>query len=204
VPNVPPADGQLLGWSAASSAWLPVTVAPPPNFAAAFSGTTVLAIPGTQHNLNTPNLVVSCYDSASPANMIEPSNITVNQSTYDVAISFLQPQSGRCVVNGSGGESGVVGGGINSPSSPGYLTGSASLAFGVIPSGSCSAGQSISVPGAVAGRSIAPGWPALPPGFLGMMQVSSTGTVSVSVCNLSGAAAGLPALTYLATVFMAG
>ena len=348
VANTAPGDGQLLGWSAASTTWLPVTVKPPPNFGTSFSGTTVLAIPGTQHNLNTPNLVVSCYDGASPANLIEPSHVTVNQATYDVAISFTQPQTGRCVVNGSGGESGLGAGGggsgasmaaqlgdftvvltnsalltvgalcslatpcnvrfgtvtysitqsstvtlsagsgtaylyltsdgtLNAGSSsltlgcsagcqvqsnvsqfpvnsipvftwnsvggawaggggsdqraflsakvvsagtgvvivdsgvsstlsvdssvvPTYLTGSASLTFGALAGGTCSTEQSVSVPGANPGDGIAAGWPALPPGFIGMMRVSGGGAVSVRVCNFSGAPATVGAMTYLATI----
>ncbi len=348
VANIAPTNGQLLGWSAASTTWLPLTVATPPNFGTSFSGTTVLAIPGTEHNLNTPNLLVGCYDNATPANMIEPSNVTVNQATYDVAVSFLQPQSGRCVVNGSGGLSSGGGGGggsgasmaaqlgdfavsMNNPNLltigtlcslvtpcnvrfgtvtysitqsstvtitggtatayiyltsdgtlnvgsnaltlacssgcqvqsnisqfpinsipvftwnassgtwasgggfdqraflsgkslaagtgivilesgtsstisvdssvvPTYLTGSALLNFPSVPTGSCSSDENVTVPGANAGEGVAAGWPALPQGILGMMRVSSSGVVSVRLCNFSGAAATVSGLTYKATI----
>ena len=194
VANTVPADGQLLGWSAAATKWLPVSITAPPNFGTSFSGTTVMAIPGTRHNLNTANLIVSCYDSASPANLIEPSHITIDQITYDVAVSFAQPQTGRCVVNGSGGQSS---GGSGAGS---YSTGSASLTFSAIPNGGCSTEQNLSVPAANPGNGIASGWPALPQGLLGMMRVSAAGTVSVRLCNLSGTSATVPALVYLATV----
>jgi len=349
VATTAPTNGQLLGWSAASTTWLPLTVATPPNFGTTFSGTTVLAIPGTEHNLNTPNLLVGCYDNASPANLIEPSHVTVNQSTYDVAVSFLQPQSGRCVVNGSGGLSSGSGGGsggsgastasqlgdfavsvtnpnlltigalcslatpcnvrfgtvtysitqsstvtlsggtdtayiyltgdgtlnvgssfltlacssgcqvqtnvsqfpinsipvftwnasggawaigggfdqraflsakllaagtgvvilesgtsstvsVDSSVIPTFITGSASLTFSAIGAGSCSTEQNVSVPGANPGDGIAAGWPALPQGFLGMMRVSASGTVSVRLCNFSGAASAVSALVYNATI----
>ena len=350
VANTAPTNGQLLGWSASSTTWLPLTVATPPNFGTTFNSTTVLAIPGTAHNLNTPNLLVGCYDNASPANMIEPSNITVNQATFDVAISFLQPQTGRCVVNGSGGlSSGGSGGGggasgagmaaqlgdfavsMNNPNLltigalcslttpcnvrfgtvtysitqsstvtlsggtatayiyltsdgtlnvgsssltltcssgcnvqnsvsqfpinsipvftwnasggtwaagggfdqraflsakslaagtgvvilesgtsstisvdssvvPTYLTGSALLNFPSIGTGACSSDENVSVPGANPGDGIAAGWPALPQGFIGMMRVSSSGVVSVRLCNFSGASATVSGLTYTATI----
>jgi hypothetical protein len=348
VANTAPTNGQLLGWSSASTTWLPLTVATPPNFGITFSNLTTLDIPGTEHNLNTPNLLVGCYDNANPANQIEPSVVTVNQATYDVAVSFTQPQSGRCVVNGSGGLSSGGGGGggsgastasqlgdfavlMNNPNLltigalcslatpcnarfgtvtysitqsstvtlsggtatayiyltsdgtlnvgsssltltcssgcavqsnvsqfpinsipvytwnassgawatgggsdqraflsakslgagtgvvilesgtsstisvdssvvPTYLTGSALLNFPSIGTGVCSSEENVSVPGANPGDGIAAGWPALPQGFIGMMRVSSSGVVSVRLCNFSGAAAAVSGLVYNATI----
>lgn len=50
----------------------------------------------------TTNIVWSCWDSSSPANSIQPSNVTINPSTYAVTFSFTIPQSGYCVINQSG------------------------------------------------------------------------------------------------------
>jgi hypothetical protein len=49
--------------------------------------------------LNTNNIVWECWDSSSPANTIYPSNVSVDPVTYVVTFTFLQLQSGYCVVN---------------------------------------------------------------------------------------------------------
>jgi hypothetical protein len=110
------------------AAW--VTVSPIPahaNYAAVFSGQTTVTVPGTTHQLGTANLIVSCYDNSSPANMVEPSTVSVNASSYDVMVRFPAAQSGRCVINGftgGGGSSGSGGGGSgrSAPSSGGRGT----------------------------------------------------------------------------------
>jgi hypothetical protein len=52
------------------------------------------------HGLNTANVIVGCYDGADQ--QIEPNSVTVlNESSLIVA--FAVPQTGRCVVNGTGG-----------------------------------------------------------------------------------------------------
>lgn len=73
-----------------------------PNYGRPFTTLTTLVILGTEHLLNTPNILVSCYDNGSPARVIEPDSVTVNGTTYDVTIQFVQAQSGRCVLNGNG------------------------------------------------------------------------------------------------------
>jgi hypothetical protein len=72
------------------------------NFSQAFTSQTTVLIPGSAHNLGTPNLIVDCYNSAAPAQMIEANSITVDPSTFNVTITFANPQSGRCVINGTG------------------------------------------------------------------------------------------------------
>jgi hypothetical protein len=58
-----------------------------------------------------------------------------------------------------------------------------------------------SLPGASAGDSVAAGWPAgLESGLIGTMRISASNTVSVRVCNLSGAALDPAAATFRATV----
>ena len=67
-------------------------------------------------------------------------------------------------------------------------------------SGACSTDQTLTVTGANPNDAVAPGWPALPAGALGMMFVSSTNTVTVRLCNLSGAAMTPASATYRATI----
>ena len=190
VSNALPSSGQLLGWSAVNSTWTPTTFQVPPNFGGAFTSITTLTIPGTQHNLNTANLLVNCYDNAAPANLIEPSHVTIDPATYNVTVTFATPQSGKCLLNGSGG----VGMGATS------LTGSATLAFPVINAASCGAELTIPVLGARSTDGVAEGWPALPAGFIGMARVSANDTVAIRICNFSGANSAPPSLTYSATI----
>ena len=72
-----------------------------PNYSKPFTSVTTLSISGAEHLLNTSNLVVTCYDASTPARMIEPDSLTVDPTTYNVIVTFAQPQSGRCVVNGN-------------------------------------------------------------------------------------------------------
>jgi hypothetical protein len=160
----------------------------PSNFGIAFTTVTSLSIPGTEHNLNTPNLLVSCYDNSVPANLIEPSHVTVDPASYTVTVSFATAQTGRCALNGSGGLIAQL------------PWGTASLAFPSISNGACAAEVTFAVTGALPGDSIAEGWPALPAGFIGMMRVSAGGTVAVRMCNFSGTAGSLSSMTYKATI----
>jgi hypothetical protein len=83
---------------------------------------------------------------------------------------------------------------------PTYLMGNATLNFPSITTGTCAADQSISLSGANPGDSVAPGWPSLPTGIFGAMFVSSTNTVTIRLCNLSGLAIDPPSSTYKATI----
>jgi hypothetical protein len=190
VSNATPGNGQLLAFSGSTGTWTPTAMQVPPNFGTSFSGLSTVTILGTQHNLNTPNITVNCYDNSTPADLVEPSRVTVDPVAYNVAITFANPQSGSCVLNGSGG----VGIGATA------LTGTATLTFPSIANGACSAELTIALPGANLGNGVAPGWPAIPAGFLGLMRVSAAGTVAVRMCNFSGASAGIGALVYGATV----
>ena len=73
------------------------------NHATVFTAQTSVTIAGGSHQMGTANLIVECYDDATPARGIEPDSVTVDPTTFDVTVAFTQPQSGRCVVNGSGG-----------------------------------------------------------------------------------------------------
>ena len=103
-------SNQLKIYTGAS--WLTLTPVPAnANYATSFTGQTVVTVLGTTHELGTANLIVGCYDNNSPANMIEPSTISINQSTFDVTVRFPAAQSGWCVINGYNGGTGTGGGG---------------------------------------------------------------------------------------------
>ncbi len=89
---------------------------------------------------------------------------------------------------------------VDSASVPTYLTAATVLDFTPIPPGSC-ADSAFTVPGASAGDSVAPGWPAgFESGLIGIMRISASNTVSVRICNFSGAALDPAAATFRATV----
>lgn len=74
-----------------------------PNYAKAFSAVTTLSILGTEHNQGTSNLIITCWDGATPANWIEPGTVQVDPSSFNVTITFATAQTGKCVVNGTSG-----------------------------------------------------------------------------------------------------
>jgi hypothetical protein len=83
---------------------------------------------------------------------------------------------------------------------PTYLMNTATLNFAAIANGACAADLTMTVSGANPGDAVAPGWPALPAGVFGMMLVSSANTVTVRLCNMSGASVTPPSATYRATI----
>jgi hypothetical protein len=89
---------------------------------------------------------------------------------------------------------------VDSATVPTYMTVAAVIDFTSIGPGAC-AESTISLPGASAGDSVAPGWPAgMESGLIGTMRVSASNTVAVRVCNLSGTTVDPAAATYRATV----
>jgi uncharacterized membrane protein len=65
-----------------------------------FTGQTTVSIPGTTHNLGTAALHVRVYDTAIPANLIVPDAVTIDQTTYDVVVTFAVAQSGLVILHG--------------------------------------------------------------------------------------------------------
>jgi hypothetical protein len=100
-----PTDGQVLRWNGPAGEWQPYPVASAgtANYSQAFSGATTVTIAGSAHRLASANLLVECYDAGTPAHRVEPDAVAIDAATYDVTVTFATPQSGRCVVNGSGG-----------------------------------------------------------------------------------------------------
>ena len=105
VTNTTPGDGQTLRWNGAASRWEPgsTLMTGGDNYGQSFTSQTSVSIPGSAHGLNTANVVVECYDNSVPAHRVETGSVTVDPATFDVGVTFTTPQSGRCVVNGSGG-----------------------------------------------------------------------------------------------------
>ena len=67
-------------------------------YANSFTSQTAITILGTAHNLGTADLQVTIYDNGSPRKRIEADTVTINATTFDVAIAFAAPQSGRYVI----------------------------------------------------------------------------------------------------------
>jgi uncharacterized protein YdbL (DUF1318 family) len=90
---------------------------------------------------------------------------------------------------------------VDSSVVPQFLTATASLSFGPISTGSCAVSQTFTITGAVIGDSVAPGWPyAIEAGLLGIMWVSAPNTISVRMCNFSGATLTPAIASYRGTV----
>ena len=89
--------GYNLYYCTASNTWTPAG-ASAPNYAQSFTAQTSVAM---NHNLGTSNVVVDCYDSGN----LQVSYATVTVTDLNnVTVTFFTPQTGRCVVNGFGGQ----------------------------------------------------------------------------------------------------
>jgi len=139
------------------------------NYRQTFANSASIAL---SHNLNSYGVVLACYDNSTPAAWILPKSAILTDANT-VTVTFAAAQSGSCVVNSTG-------------AGPSYLVGSSALTFSAIAQAACSQ-QTFTVAGASAGDAVAPGWPStLESGLVGNMFVSSTNTVAVRLCNLSG------------------
>jgi hypothetical protein len=70
-----------------------------------------------------------------------------------------------------------------------------------MPDGTCTAAGNITVTGASTGDNVAAGFPStLNTGVLGTMYISAADTVSVRLCNFSGAAVDVASSTFKAGV----
>lgn len=73
-----------------------------PNYTESFTSATSVSMTNAEHGFGHANLIVECYDNASPKAKIEPASVTVNTSTYEVVASFSPAASGSCTINGAG------------------------------------------------------------------------------------------------------
>ncbi len=76
------------------------TLATATNYVATFTAQTSVLVLGSSHKLGTGSLVVDCYDSSNPAQRVEPDKVLIDPLTFNVTISFISPQTGRCVISG--------------------------------------------------------------------------------------------------------
>ncbi len=122
-----PAGGNLYGcvsantWSQQAGGAGGGSGAGTPNVSQSFTTATAVTV---NHALATTNVIVQCYDGASKA--IEANTVTVIDSS-SVAVTFSSPQSGRCVVNGTGGSGGGGGGGGSGESNTASNVGTAGI-----------------------------------------------------------------------------
>ena len=90
---------------------------------------------------------------------------------------------------------------VDSAVVPTYVSGSATLNFPSIPTGSCTSDMVFSVPGAAPGDTVAPGWPStLNSGLTGTMFVGAADAVYARLCNLSGVAIDPAPAVFKATI----
>ena len=69
------------------------------NYSQSFTSQTSVVL---THGHGTPNLIVTCYNASEQEIGTNPPTIGSGPA-YDVTVTFTQAQTGRCVVNGSGG-----------------------------------------------------------------------------------------------------
>ena len=67
-------------------------------YAANFTNQTTLTITGATHQLGTSDLAIFVKDASSPRGVVIPNTITIDDSSFNVVITFLQPQSGRVYI----------------------------------------------------------------------------------------------------------
>jgi len=212
VASATPNGGNVLRWNSSLSRWEP-SPGGIGNYGYTFTAQTQVTIPGSTHGLNSAQLVVACYNNATPAAIITPSNLTIHPVSYTVNVDFATAQSGTCVINGSGGGNVATGKGLTNTQGPAgqkltidtavvptMLRQSAVLTVGSLSPGACYNGQ-IAMSGAALLDAIAASWPPLlPAGLIGTMWVSQTGMVSVRICNGSTFTASAITDTFAATI----
>jgi hypothetical protein len=64
-----------------------------------FVSQTTVTIPGSTHRLGAAALRVQVYDSSIPAQAIQPNTVTIDQTTYDVTLTFAAAQSGLVLLH---------------------------------------------------------------------------------------------------------
>ena len=72
-----------------------------PNVAVAFPASSTVTVPGNVHNLGTNQLVIQAWSATTPRVLLRPGSLAVDPVSYNVVATFLQPQSGTLVLNGS-------------------------------------------------------------------------------------------------------
>lgn len=188
-------------WTVQSDVISPAGVS---NYVLPFTNQTGLTVNAAMHGFDSPNLLVSCFDAATPANLIQPASVTINSSTFQVSIQFSSARTGRCVLNAPGtaylsGEGLVQSGpefSVDVATVPSFLRSQVDLTSWTIAASSCAA-KNIPLVGAALLDAVVPGWPAdLDPKLSGTMLVSAAGEVNIRLCNASADPVAVPARTF--------
>jgi len=89
--------GYNLYYCANSNVWTPAG-ASSPNYSQSFTAQTSVVL---AHNLGTSNIVVDCFDAGNTE--VSYATIAITDLNH-ATVTFFAPQTGRCVVNGFGGQ----------------------------------------------------------------------------------------------------
>jgi hypothetical protein len=109
IPTTDPTAGQVMLFGAPVGGISTITWGNPgsgggggtgaPNYTQSFTSVTTVSL---THGLGTKNLILACLDANDTS--IEPAAWSIGQSApFNIAVTFVSPQTGRCVVNGAGG-----------------------------------------------------------------------------------------------------
>ncbi|HEX6827128.1 MAG TPA: tail fiber domain-containing protein [Nitrospiraceae bacterium] len=70
-----------------------------PEYVHVFANVTSFLVAGVTHALGTRALLYQVYDNSTPAGFaLEPASVTIHPVTFDVTVTFAQPQSGYMVL----------------------------------------------------------------------------------------------------------
>jgi hypothetical protein len=74
------------------------TVVGQANTSYAFASSTTWTVLGTQHGFGTDRLLVDAYDGSTPRLWLPDADVSVHPTTFDVVVTWLQPQAGTLVL----------------------------------------------------------------------------------------------------------
>lgn len=81
-----------------------IITASPSNYSQAFTAQTSVSL---THSLGTSNVLTKCYDGSDVE--VQPNTVTIGGSApYNVTVTFLAAQTGRCTVSGGSGVNGPL------------------------------------------------------------------------------------------------
>lgn len=87
----------VLTFGQPQSGYLVLGALPPP-YVAPFTNQPTVTVPGVAHAIGTNALLWQVYDNNVPAQVIQPESLSIHPATYDVTMTFGQPQSGSLVL----------------------------------------------------------------------------------------------------------
>lgn len=144
-----------------------------------------VAFPPQSIPLATWNATNGTWDSAGGTDM----RAMLSQKEVNAGVGLTSVETnGRTVLS------------VDTALIPAFVSGTAQLDFPELPAGACGAEMLFALAGVAAGDAIAPGWPALEAGILGMMRAGAADTVAVRLCNLTAAPLDPAAAQFRATV----